>query len=306
MPNPRSAILLVVAAGVLFGTAGTAQALGPVGTTPVSVGVLRILVGALALLAAMPLLGRSPAGLLRLWRTRAMLMSALGAAVFQPLFFGGVERAGVALGTLMAMGSEPVFAGLLGWAVLRHRPTRGWVIATGVCVAGLVLRSAGSGASESGSEAGLGIVMALGAGLCAAVYSVFAKLQLERGTSTLEITTGSFLLGGVLLLPLLAGQPLGWVATPDGAVLVLYLGLATMALANVLLTRGIHGLHPGPAATLMLTDPVVATVLGVLVLGETIAPLAAVGVVLVLAGLLAQGVLAARTRPDDEEPVPVL
>ena len=55
-----------------------------------------------------------------------------------------------------------------------------------------------------------------------------------------------------------------------GLCLVAYLGVATMAIANVLLTRGIHGLPPGPVATLMLTDPVVATVLGVVVLGESL------------------------------------
>jgi DME family drug/metabolite transporter len=306
MPSPRVAILLVVVAGVLFGTAGTAQALGPEGTTPVAVGVLRIAIGAVALVLAMPLLGRSPGGLLRLWRTRAMLITALAAAIYQPLFFGGVERAGVALGTLIAVGSGPVFAGIVGWVALRHRPTGGWLIATGACVVGLILRSAGSGLEELGPEAGIGLLMALGAGACIALYNVGAKVQLQRGTPALEIATGSFLLGGVLLLPLLVGQPLAWVATPAGMALVLYLGVATMAVANVLLTRGIHGLRPGPAATLMLTDPAVATMLGVLVLGEALTPMAAVGVILVLGGLVAQGALEARSRPDTQEPVPVL
>ncbi len=46
--------------------------------------------------------------------------------------------------------------------------------------------------------------------------------------------------------------------------------------------------------------------LGVLVLGEALTPVAALGVLLVLAGLVAQGVLEARSTPDAEEPVPVL
>jgi DME family drug/metabolite transporter len=79
-----------------------------------------------------------------------------------------------------------------------------------------------------------------------------------------------------------------------------------MAIANVLLARGIHGLTPGPATTLMLADPVVATILGVVVLGEVLAPVAAAGMLLVLAGLLLQGVLVAREAPGDAEPVPVL
>jgi len=302
MPQTRSSILLVVAAGILFGTAGTAQALGPVGTTPVGVGVLRIQVGAVALLLAMPFLGHDPRRLLTLWRSPAMLVTAATAALYQPLFFGAVSQVGVALGTLVAVGSEPVLAGLLGWVVLRHRPTASWIGVTVIAVAGLVLLSA----DGLGGGTAPGLVLALGSGLCSAFYTVAAKIQLDRGVTALEVPTGSFVLGGILLLPLLVGQPLDWVTQPSGIALVLYLGIATMAVANTLLTRGIHGLRPGPVATLMLTDPLVATILGVVILGEALAPLAAVGVVLVFTGLLLQGIVLARETPGLEEPAPVL
>ena len=302
MTGTRLSILLVVVAGILFGTAGTAQALGPVDTSPIAVGVLRIQVGAVALLVAMPLLGHDPRRLLSLWRTPAMLVTALSAALYQPLFFAAVSQVGVALGTLVAVGSEPVLAGIVSWVVLRHRPTARWIAVTGIAVAGLVLLSADS----LGGGTSAGLALALGAGLCSACYTVAAKVQLNRGVSALEVPAGSFVLGGILLLPLLAGQSLDWVAQPSGIALVLYLGIATMAIANALLTRGIHGLTPGPVATLMLTDPLVATILGVVVLGEVLAPVAAAGVVLVLAGLMLQGIVLAREEPELEEPAPVL
>jgi DME family drug/metabolite transporter len=300
--STRFPVLLVLAAGALFGTAGTAQALGPAGTTPMGVGILRIVVGAAALLLAMPFLGSSPRRLVALWRTPAMLATALTAAVYQLCFFAGVSLAGVALGTLVAVGSGPVFAGIVGWVVLRHRPTRGWLVATSVCVVGLVLLSA----PDLGVGSAAGLLLALGAGLCIAGYNVAAKLQLDRGASSLEVPAGSFALGGLLLLPILATQPLAWVAQPTGLALVLYLGVATMAIANVLLARGIRRLTPGPVTTLMLADPVVATFLGVVVLGETLAPVSVVGVLLILAGLLLQGGLVAREAPDEPEPIPVL
>jgi len=99
---------------------------------------------------------------------------------------------------------------------------------------------------------------------------------------------------------------MAWLVTPGGAALAVYLGVATMAIANVVLARGIHGLPPGPTATLMLTDPVVATLLGVVVLGEALGPVPALGVALVLAGLVLQGIVVARTSPGDLEPAPVL
>jgi DME family drug/metabolite transporter len=302
MTGVRASILLVVLSGVLFGTAGTAQALGPPGAAPVAVGILRIQIGALALLIVMPRLGARRGRVTALWRRPQILVTAVAAALYQPLFFGAVSQVGVALGTLVAVGSEPVLAGLLGWVVLRHRPTAGWLAATVIAVAGLALRSAGQ--LDGGSPAGL--LLALGAGLCSASYTVAAKHQLDRGVTAIEVPAASFVLGGLILLPMLAGQSLGWVATPSGLALVLYLGVATMAVANVLLARGIHGLPPGPAATLMLTDPVVATLLGVVVLGEVLTPVAAIGVVMVLAGLVLQGVVVARATPGDLEPAPVL
>lgn len=296
-------ILLVVLSGVLFGTAGTAQQLGPSGVAPIAVGVLRIQVGAIALLVAMPWLGARRGRLIALWRRPQILVTAVAAALYQPCFFGAVSSVGVALGTLVAVGSEPVFAGLLGWVALGHRPTRGWLLATAIAVAGLALRSAGR--LETGGDL-FGLVPALGAGLCSACYTVAAKHQLDRDATAIEVPAASFVLGGLLLAPLLVGQPLAWAATSSGFALAVYLGVATMAIANVLLARGIHGLPPGPAATLMLTDPVVATLLGVLVLGEALTPLAAIGVALVLAGLVLQGVVVARAAPDDLEPAPVL
>lgn len=302
MSSTRVSIGFVVAAGVLFGTAGTAQALGPADTTPFGVGILRIQVGALALLLSMPFLGLHPRRILQLWRTWPNLVTALGAAVYQVVFFAAVLQTGVALGTLVTVGSEPMLAGLLGWIVLRHRPTLGWAAATVIAVTGLALTSWGS--LEGGTV--LGLLFALAAGLSSACFVVGAKIQLDRGVTAIEITTASFTLGGLLLLPLLLVQPLAWVAQPSGIALVLYLGVATMAIANVLHTRGIHGLKPGPVATLMLTDPLVATLLGVIVLGEAPAPVALAGVGLILVGLLLQGLVLAREEPDREEPAPIL
>ncbi|HQR80128.1 MAG TPA: EamA family transporter, partial [Actinomycetota bacterium] len=172
----RGSVLLVVASGVLLGTAGTAAALGPDEATPVALGGMRLAAGALALLLFLPLLGGSWVNVPRLMGRPTIWVMAAGAAGYQPLFFGAVQRSGVALSTLVAVGAGPVFTGLLGWAVLRHRPTAAWAGATGLAVLGLVLRSWG----ELRIDDGLGLVMALGAGFCSASYVVAAKAELDR------------------------------------------------------------------------------------------------------------------------------
>ena len=277
--------MLAVTAGVLLGTAGTAAALAPADATPVALGVVRIALGAVVLLALVPRLGGSWARIPPLLARPTVWVMAAGSGFFQPLFFGAAERSGVALSTLVAIGSAPALAGILGWAVMKDRPTAGWVGATTVAVVGLSLRSGGGIATSDR----VGLAMALGAGLCLAAYVVTAKVELDRGANVVELPAAAYLLGTLLLAPSLVGESLAWVATAHGALTALYLGGVTMALANVVQVRGLRGLPPGPAATLLLADPMTATLLGLLLLGETIDRRGLAGVALVLVGLLFQG-----------------
>jgi DME family drug/metabolite transporter len=220
------------------------------------------------------------------------VLAGVSTALYQVCFFAGVSRAGVALGTLVTIGSGPVFTGLLSWVLLRERPRASWVLATSICVLGLALL-VGSGA-EAPDVGGLALALVSGFGY--AVYTVAAKRLMNEGHRSDEVMAAAFGLGGALLLPVLLTQPLAWLATPSGVVMALWLGLATTTLAYVLFGRGLRHLPAGPVTTLVLAEPVVATVLGVVVLGERLTPLGWFGAALVLAGLALQGAVAARGR----------
>lgn len=295
-------VVLVLAAGALFGTAGTAASFGPDDASSASVGFLRLSLGALALFAIMPFVGGRWRNLPGLWRRPAIWVMAAGAAAYQPFFFGAVERSGVALSTLVTVGIGPVYAGLLGWAFLKVRPTRGWAFATLIAVVGLLLLSWG----ELRLGDAIGPLMALAAGLGAASYVVAAKHELDRGGHSVELPGAAYLLGSVLLVPIALRESFAWLAQPSGLAVAVYLGVVTMALANVFAVLGMRGMSPGPAATLLLADPLTATVLGVVVLGETLAPLAVVGLVLVLLGLVLQAYALRPEKPGTEDPPPVL
>jgi DME family drug/metabolite transporter len=62
-----------------------------------------------------------------------------------------------------------------------------------------------------------------------------------------------------------------------------------MALANTLQVVGLKKLSPGPTATLLLADPLTATILGIWLLDESITPIAILGLALVAVGLMMQG-----------------
>src|SRR4051812_13462976 len=122
--------LMVLLAAVCFGTTGTAQALGPDGLAPTSIGAARILVGgALLLLVGGRMVHRLP--------RRPLLIAATAVAGYQVSFFAAVADTGVAVGTIVAIGSGPALAGALEWALMGTVPTKAWAAATALACAGV-------------------------------------------------------------------------------------------------------------------------------------------------------------------------
>jgi DME family drug/metabolite transporter len=291
----ESGVVQIVLASVLFGTTGTAQALGPHATTALGVGAVRLAIGGVALVAILPLVGDSRREALALWRSPAAIATGLCTAAYQVCFFAGVRSVGVAIGTLVALGSGPVFAGLLAALLLKERPKRAWIVATVVCLVGLGLLTAGGGGHGHVPIGGLLLVVASGLGYAA--YTVGAKRLMSAGHDSSTVMAATFAIGGVVLLPVLLTQPMGWLASGRGLALAFYLGLATITVAYVLFGRGLSKMGAGPVTTLALTEPLVATILGVSVLDERLGVAGIAGALLVLGGVLLQGVVSTRRTP---------
>ncbi|MDH3499358.1 MAG: EamA family transporter [Acidimicrobiia bacterium] len=271
---------LILSAAVLWGTTGTAQALGPDATTPLGVGSVRIILGG-SMLFAFAVIGRRSTNL-RWLRHPATLVAAAGMAAYQPAFFSAVDRTGVAVGTLVTIGSGPIFVGLLETVITRRPPSRTWLLATAPALAGLITLGLSSGAAEVDT---VGVAYALLAGFGYASYAVAAS-RLARVGPTHESAGVIFGLAAMLLLPVAAGQNLSWVVTGPGLAMTAWLGLAATAAAYLLFSAGLRTTHAGTAATLTLAEPVTATILGVVVLSERPDAAAWLGVVLIGLGLI--------------------
>lgn len=280
------AALAVVSAAALFGTTGTAQAMGPSGTTPLGVGAVRLAVGA-AVLAAVALADRR-AGPSR-WRSHApaLVIAGVAVAAYQLALFAGLRRTGVALGTMVGIGSGPVFAGLLHLARRDGGLTRAWALGTGLTVAGAALLAA-RGAEGVPADA-LGLCLMVGAGFCYAVYAQSTKHAMDAGLGTAQAMAAVFGVGAILLAPLLWREPMAWLATPRGSALALHLGVLTVGLAYVLYGRGLRQLTVPTVVTLTLAEPLTAAVLGVTLLGERLGALGWLGAAVLAAGLVVAG-----------------
>lgn len=290
-PSRPRAVVAVLGAATLFGTTGTAASFAPAAALAPAIGAARLVIGGAGLLLALPLLGASRRRAITLWRSPWALAAGLMTALYQLAFFAGVERAGVALATLVTIGSGPVLVGLLALVVLGERPLRVWWLATAICVAGLALLSL-DGAAQATVDP-VGLVLALVAGAAYAAYTVAAKRLISADAHPAEVMAASFGLGGLVMLPVLLIGGAGWLLAIDGALVALWLGLATTTLAYLLFGRGLSVLPAGPAATLVLAEPLVAMLLGVLLLGERLGPAAWIGAAAVAVGLVLQGAAAA-------------
>ncbi|MFP5256269.1 MAG: DMT family transporter [Acidimicrobiia bacterium] len=289
----RRASLLVVAAAVLWGTTGTAQALGPEDVSTVAVGASRSVVGAAVLLAVAAARGRltHPRTLAR----RPLLLASAATATYQLCFFGGVRLAGVAIGTVVGVGSGPVWGGLLGWVGRGERPGRRWAAATALALAGAALLATVETAGDAVDP--LGIALALAAGLSYAAFTLWSKGLTDRHDPD-EAMTWVMTLGAMLLLPLglLAGA--GPLASADGALMAGWLGAVSLAAAYLLFGRGIAGVAVATATTLSLAEPLTAATLGILVLDEALTGQVFAGMVLVFGGLAVLAVRpTSRRRP---------
>ena len=279
-PDRQSGPWLVLAAAVLWGTTGTAQAFAPEGAQPASVGAVRLVVGGFTLLLFAIVRGAFRGQ--KQWLSSATVTAAVGIALYQLCFFAGVARTGVAAGTIVAIGSAPIFAGLLGLPVRGERPGWRWGIATALAVLGCAFLIADSGEIRVNLS---GILLALGAGLAYATYALASKGLLEKQPPE-AVMAIVFCLGAILLFPMLVTSNLNWITIPRGLGVALHLGLVTTALAYIFFARGLRLIPVATAVTLSLAEPLTAALLGLVVLGEQHTPLAFLGIGLILSGLL--------------------
>ena len=207
----------------------------------------------------------------------------VGVAGYMALFFSSVAVGGVAIASLVSISLSPFFTASIARAFGRPWPGRAWMAATALALVGVALLGWPTGGT-AGNHRVIGALLAAGASLSYGGYTVFGARSIERDQHATDALAASFAIGALLLLPFLAVEA-GWLATGPGLALALWLGLASTTTAYVMFGYGLTHLAPGVVATLVLSEPLVATLLGVGVLGETMPVRGWLGCAMIAAGL---------------------
>ena len=276
---------LVVLAAVCFATTGTAQQLGPDSSSPLGVAAIRFFIGSIMLFLLSSVrpkrhlvTDRQP---LATW---IWAVAAFGQALYGAAFFSAVRSTGVAVGTVVALGSAPLITSAITAISSRKAPSLSWLGTTLFAIVGMSL------IVVSGKESQVtvsGVALALCAGLGYALFALGSKTILSSGVSSELAMAKVFGVASLMLAPTLFFVDLEWLLHGDAIVMVVWLGVVTLALAYWSYATGLRQLEPSQTTMITLVEPVVATLLGAVVLSERPSVMAWRGIVVVIAALLA-------------------
>jgi drug/metabolite transporter (DMT)-like permease len=281
----RPYVLLTATATMWAGNAVAGRlAVGEV--SPMALTTLRwlIAIAALAMIAGRQILAEAPA-LAPRWRY-VVLMGALGYTAFNALFYLAAHHT-TAVNMAIIQGSMPVLVLLGALAAFGTRIRAVQVVGMIVTLAGVALVATHGDLTTIMQVAfNVGDLWMIAAGVFYAGYTVFLRNRPDVSGMTLFAVLATVALA--TSLPLvgyeIATGTVQW-PTPNGWLILVFIGLFPSFLAQVLFMRAVELIGPGRAGLFVNLVPVFGAFLAVLILGEPFHPYHAAALAFVLGGI---------------------
>jgi len=262
------AVLEAVAAAILWGTIGVVYKLvvdmGGDGDWLIAG---RPLLASTASLALIVTRGRKPSK----W---SVATGAFGLAPLYLSYFIAVGTIGAALASLLLY-TAPLWVVLLSKPLLKESPGLGGVAATIAGFTGVAML-----VEPAGTAAVAGVAAGLLAGISYAAYILLARLAQLKGASTEEVAIHSLPFTAIVVLA--AIRPYAMLTMPD-AIGISYLSIAGTLIPYILNARALKKLEAYRVSIISLVEPLTATILAMLVLGEKLTAIQLAGASLILA-----------------------
>jgi drug/metabolite transporter (DMT)-like permease len=296
-------LLAAILSSAIGGTAIVATRYLAGALDPVAIGVVRFVGGILALLPVALLCGE-PWPPRRDWPAVAGL-GVLFFGLFPLLFNASLGYTTAARGAL-ALSTTPLLTMLVGAALGIERLALNKSLGVLVAMAGVAF-ALGSGLHAAPPNAWLGDLLMVAGAFCMALYNVWSRPFIARSGS-IVFTTAGMAVGAVLLTGLAAVRgdlsAFGALNTTQWLACA-YLAIVCAALIFVLWAYALGRAPPTLVAVSIAVNPVTASLVGLLLLGEPITSGLIVGLVMVLAGIaLASGLIPFRYSGRHRPPAP--
>ena len=254
---------------------------------PMQLVVLRwgIVFAALAVLNRRSFAAEWPAMRARPWLL--LVLGLTGYTAFTAFFYAAAHHTTGANMSII-QGSFPLFVFSMAWVVRGRRigPVQG--IGIVAALVGVILVAIRGDLAVARSLAfNLGDLFMLGATVAYAIYTI--GLEERPQVSSLSFFTAMAGMAFLTSLPLLAGematQPFHW-PTAKGWAITAFVAIFPSFLAQIFFIRGVELIGPSRAGVFINLNPVFGAAMSVVFLGEVFGWYQAVGLVLVMAGIV--------------------
>ena len=282
--------LLVMLAGVLWGSTGLfVRPLSEMGLTSTDIVFLKLLLT--AVIVAVILLVKDR----KLFRIRLKdLWCFVGTGIisivlFSVCYYNTIAKTSMAVAAILLY-TSPAFIILLSAPLFKEKLTGRKITALALVFAGLVFVT---GVLGGGGRLTLGVILSgLGSGLFYGLYSIFGRYALEKGYDPFTINFYTFLLAAVSSG--FIGSPANVLSVMTASAGNMLFGVAFAVVISLVpflvYTIGLRNLENGQAAIIASIEPVVAALLGVIVMGEKMTTSVLIGTILVLAGIVVSNI----------------
>lgn len=261
--------------------------LGPE-ASPFAVTAWRFLIGGLVILPfalrGAGKTGRSPSAADAL---RMVLLGALNVCVSMLLLQLSVYFGKASVSAIL-VSSNPLFVSLFALLILRERLNLPQILGLAVALGGIAMLILGESGLRDAENQNLPLSIAFGVGAAVSfgLYTVLTKQMIQKHGNTM--TNSVSFIGGALLLFLynvLSGKPLFVPMDLASVAIMLYFGVIVSGIAYLMFFEGMKQLGAGPTSLYFFLKPVLASLLAVLILRETLSPPQYLAICVIVAGL---------------------
>ena len=213
----------------------------------------------------------------------------LGSGLLSLLFFTFCYFNAIRLMSLSAAAIllyiAPAIVMLLSSVLFHEKITANKLISVVLAFAGCCLVSGVLGGADFTLQ---GLLFGLGSGLGYALYTIFSRYALDRGYSSNTINFYSCLLAalGAVVIWGPHGTFSAMFSSWETLLWCLGTGVLTCFVPYMLYTYGLTGLENGKASVIASIEPVVASLIGIIVYQETLTAAMVIGILLVLSAII--------------------
>lgn len=267
--------ITLILCGLLWGSVSLHTLFLDVNVHPYAIAFLRLFLGSLSLLLFSMILEKN---MIYKFKVGRLITASIFMLLYQATYFSSIYYNGVAIGTMIAICSAPIFA-VMFKLIKMEKICHYYILGMILCIIGSVMLM-----YQDAEVSFTGILFGLASGFSYTSYVYASKVLFEHskpiGTNGLVFLLSSVFLGvyiiiGGFKIPFTLGNLIGYT----------YLGLFATGLAYMFFSIGLKKNDSNVVILFSVLEPITASIIALLVFKETLTTIGLIGLITCIIGL---------------------